>query len=313
MATQRGGVASMDAAVPSFPLRPTGLSERAGTPVNAMSVDVEEHFQVQAMAGCIARQDWDGRASRVELSTNRVLDLFEAHGAKATFFTLGWIAERHPSLVRRIVADGHELASHGYEHIRVDTQTPAQFRADVRRTKAILEDTAGVAVHGYRAATFSIGRNNLWAFSVLAEEGYNYSSSINPIRHDLYGMDEAPRFPFYPNGEGGMVEVPITTLRAGGRNWPCGGGGFFRLLPYPISRWAISHVNRTERKPTMFYFHPWEVDAQQPREPNLPFKSRFRHYLNLDAMQARLTRLLNDFAWDRVDRVFVSSEASPRS
>ncbi|TAL01734.1 MAG: DUF3473 domain-containing protein [Rhodospirillaceae bacterium] len=278
--------------------------------INAMSVDVEEYFQVQALSGHVGRADWDQRGSRVELSTNRVLDLFATHGAKATFFTLGWVAERHPALVRRIVADGHELASHGYEHIRVDTQTPAQFRVDVRRTKAILEDTAGAPVRGYRAATFSIGRNNLWAFPVLAEEGYTYSSSINPIRHDLYGMDEAPRFPFYPDGANGVVEVPITTLRAGGRNWPCGGGGFFRLLPYALSRWAIARVNATEGKPTMFYFHPWEVDADQPRVPNLPFKSRFRHYHNLERMQVRLAQLLTDFAWDRVDRVFVSPTPS---
>jgi polysaccharide deacetylase family protein (PEP-CTERM system associated) len=258
------------------------------------------------MERTVKRQDWNRRMSRVEASTNRILDLFAAHGAKATFFTLGWVAERHPSLVRRIVAEGHELASHGYEHIRVDTQTPAEFRADVARTKAILEDLGGVQVKGYRAATFSIGRKNMWAFNELAEAGYTYSSSINPIRHDLYGMTEAPRIPFLPAGVGGVTEFPITTLRLGERNLPCGGGGFFRLLPYWISRWAISTVNAKDAMPTIFYFHPWEVDPEQPREPGLSAKSRLRHYLNLSRMEKRLTRLVQDFAWDRMDHVFTA-------
>jgi polysaccharide deacetylase family protein (PEP-CTERM system associated) len=286
-----------------FTLKPAALTHRNGRAVNAMSVDVEEHFQVQAMERTVKRGDWDRRASRVEASTNRILDLFAAHGAKATFFTLGWVAERHPLLIRRIVADGHELASHGYQHIRVDTQTPAEFRADICRTKVILEDIGGVPVKGYRAATFSIGRKNMWAFDELAAAGYTYSSSINPIRHDLYGMSEAPRGPFLPNGTG-ITELPITTLRLGERNLPCGGGGFFRLLPYRISRWAISTVNAKDAMPTIFYFHPWEVDPQQPREPGLSAKSRFRHYLNLGRMERRLTQLVRDFAWDRMDHVF---------
>jgi polysaccharide deacetylase family protein (PEP-CTERM system associated) len=289
-----------------FKLRPVGLTHRNGRAVNAMSVDVEEHFQVQAMAQRVGRHDWDARVSRVEASTNRILDLFAAHGAKATFFTLGWVAERHAALIRRIVADGHELASHGYEHIRVDKQTPDEFRADISRTKAILEDIGGVRVKGYRAATFSIGRKNMWAFDVLAEAGYTYSSSINPIRHDLYGMDEAPRGPFLPNGENGVVEFPITTLRMGQRNLPAGGGGFFRLLPYAVSRWAIRTVNAKDAMPTIFYFHPWEVDPLQPREPGLSLKSRFRHYVNLSRMERRLTQLVQDFAWDRMDNVFAA-------
>jgi polysaccharide deacetylase family protein (PEP-CTERM system associated) len=289
-----------------FTLKPVKLTHRDGRAVNAMSVDVEEHFQVQAMERTVKRQDWNRRASRVDSSTNRILDLFAANGAKATFFTLGWVAERHPSLVRRIVAEGHELASHGYEHIRVDAQTPAEFRADVARTKGILEDLGGVEVKGYRAATFSIGRKNMWAFDELAEAGYTYSSSINPIRHDLYGMTEAPRGPFLPAGVGGVTEFPITTLRLGQRNFPCGGGGFFRLLPYAVSRWAISRVNAKDAMPTIFYFHPWEVDPEQPREPGLSAKSRFRHYLNLDRMEQRLARLVRDFAWDRMDHVFAA-------
>ena len=289
-----------------FILKPVSLTRRDGRAVNAMSVDVEEHFQVQAMERTVKREDWDRRTSRVERSTNRILDLFAAHGAKATFFTLGWVAERHPRLIRRIVSEGHELASHGYQHARVDTQTPAEFRADIARTKAVLEDVGGVRLKGYRAATFSIGRKNMWAFNELAETGYTYSSSINPIRHDLYGMEEAPRIPFMPNGPDGIIEFPITTLRLKRRNLPCGGGGFFRLLPYRISRWAIATVNRTDAMPTIFYFHPWEIDADQPREPGLPFKSRFRHYLNLSRMERRLTRLLQDFSWDRMDHVFAA-------
>jgi polysaccharide deacetylase family protein (PEP-CTERM system associated) len=289
-----------------FILKPAPLDRRGGRAVNAMSVDVEEHFQVQAMERTVSRDDWDKRTSRVEASTNRILDLFAVHGAQATFFTLGWVAERHPSLIRRIVAEGHELASHGYEHFRVDAQTPAAFRADIARTKSILEQIGGVAVKGYRAATFSIGRKNMWAFDELAEAGYTYSSSINPIRHDLYGMDEAPRVPFMPNGADGIIELPITTLRVGERNLPCGGGGFFRLLPYAVSRWAISRVNAKDAMPTIFYFHPWEVDPDQPREPGLSAKSRFRHYLNLGRMERRLSKLLQDFAWDRMDHVFTA-------
>lgn len=284
--------------------KPFALQQRGGKAVNAMSVDVEEHFQVQSMAGCISRADWDAKPSRVSDSTNRVLDLFAGHGAKATFFVLGWVAERHKPLIRRIVEEGHELASHGYEHARADSQTPAQFRADVARTKALLEDIGGAPVTGYRAATFSIGPRNPWAFAALAEAGYSYSSSVNPIRHDNYGAPAAPRVPFHPAAAPVLSEYPITTLRFAGRNWPCGGGGFFRLFPYALSRWAIGRVNAEDRLPGIFYFHPWEVDPGQPREPGLSAKSRFRHYLNLGRMEHRLARLLDDFAWDRIDRVF---------
>ena len=282
---------------PFFPLR------RDGRVVNAMSVDVEEHFQVQALANQVRRGDWEHRESRVERSTDRVLDLFATAGVKSTFFVLGWVAERHPALIQRIVRAGHELASHGYDHTRVNRQTPEQFRADVRKTKKILEDAGGVAIHGFRAATFSIDRNSFWAFPILTEEGYTYSSSINPITHDLYGIPDAPRRPFYPLGRG-IVEYPIATVRVADRNWPCGGGGFFRILPYTFSRWAIGRMNQRDGLAAAFYFHPWEVDPDQPREPGLSAKSRLRHYLNLGRMADRLTRLLKDFAWDRVDRVF---------
>jgi polysaccharide deacetylase family protein (PEP-CTERM system associated) len=301
----------MDAVALPFVPTPTPLPIRNGRPVNAMSVDVEEHFQVQALSGQVPRAAWEHKTSRVEDSTGRVLDLFAAHGIAATFFTLGWVAERHPTLIRRIVAEGHELASHGYEHARADSQSPQAFHADVSRTKKILEDLGGVAVRGYRAATFSIGRQNLWAFDELAKAGYSYSSSVNPIRHDLYGMEEAPRFPFRPRAGSDLIEVPISTFRARDRNYPCGGGGFFRLLPYAYSRWAIARVNRADRWPTVFYFHPWEIDADQPREPGLPLKSRLRHYVNLERMQGRLERLLTDFAWDRMDRIFLPAGNTP--
>jgi polysaccharide deacetylase family protein (PEP-CTERM system associated) len=293
------------------PPRPAGHRPPAGTAAaparirNAMTVDVEDYFQVQAFASCVDRSSWDGRPRRVEQNTDRILALFGEAGVVATFFTLGWIAERHPGLVRRIVAQGHELASHGYAHVPVHEQTPEAFRADVRRTKALLEDVGGVPVRGYRAASFSIGARTLWALDLLAEEGYDYSSSIYPVVHDLYGMPEAPRFACRLGG-GKLLELPMTTLSFAGRNFPCSGGGFFRLLPYAVSRWALRQVNRRDRQPGIFYFHPWELDADQPRFAEAPLKSRFRHYLNLRRMEARLRQLLGDFHWGRMDHVFLS-------
>jgi polysaccharide deacetylase family protein (PEP-CTERM system associated) len=270
---------------------------------NAMTVDVEDYFQVQAFAHCIDRKDWDAFPARVDLNTNRILDQFSAHGVKATFFTLGWVAERFPGLIRRIVADGHELASHGWDHTRVDAQAPEIFRADIRRTRGLLEDIGGVRVSGYRAATFSIGARTLWAFPILRQEGYVYSSSINPIRHDLYGMPDAPRVPFRPDGDG-VMEIPMTTVRLMGRNWPCSGGGYFRLLPTALYRAGLRRVNRRDGQPGIFYFHPWEVDPGQPRVDNAGWKSRLRHYTNLSRMAGDLDDLLRDFAWDRMDRVY---------
>jgi polysaccharide deacetylase family protein (PEP-CTERM system associated) len=271
--------------------------------VNAMTCDVEDYFQVQALSEAIRRSDWDRLPPRVEQNTNRVLDLFAEYGIKATFFTLGWVAERHPPLIRRIVDDGHELASHGWAHFRADQQSPDVFRADIRRTKALLEDTGCTAVTGYRAASFSIGSGNLWALDILAEEGYTYSSSIYPVRHDIYGMPNAPRFPYKPLAGGAFREFPITTISVFGRNWPSGGGGYFRLLPYALSQWTIRKVNSADRRPAIFYFHPWEIDPGQPRQQGLSWKSRFRHYTNLARMEAKLRKLVQDFAWDRMDRV----------
>ncbi len=272
---------------------------------NAMSVDVEDYFQVQAFAGVVKPSDWDGFASRVEANTDRILDQFARAGAKATFFTLGWVAERHPALIRRIVAAGHELASHGHGHQPVHAIGAAAFRADIARARAVLEDAGGVAVAGYRAPTFSMGSRTPWAYAALEETGHRYSSSIFPIRHDLYGEPDAPRFAFRPPGTT-IVELPMTTVRLAGRNLPSAGGGWFRLLPYPLFRRFLRRVNAADRSPGIFYFHPWEVDPGQPRIAGIGRRARFRHYLNLDAMSGRLDRLLADFAWDRMDRVFAA-------
>ncbi len=272
-----------------------------------MTVDVEDYFQVSAFEQHISREDWERLPCRVEANVDRVLGLFSAHDVRATFFMLGWIGERYPNLVKRIVDAGHELASHGYAHVRVNQQTANEFRADVRRTKSLLEDLSGQAVNGYRAASYSIDADNLWALDVLLETGYRYSSSIYPIRHDLYGMPDAPRFAFYHQG-GELLEIPVTTVRVFGKNLPCGGGGYFRLLPYRLSKWAIKRVNTKDKRPGLFYFHPWELDPAQPRQSGLPVRTRFRHYLNLGRMEGRLGRLLEDFGWDRMDRVFLDGE-----
>jgi polysaccharide deacetylase family protein (PEP-CTERM system associated) len=268
-----------------------------------MTVDVEDYFQVQAFAHCIPRATWEITPSRVEANVDRILALFDRADVRGTFFTLGWIAERHPGMVRRIVAAGHELASHGWDHTKADAQDPVTFRADISRTRAVLEDLGGVPVTGYRAATFSIGARNQWAFAELAAAGYRYSSSVNPIRHDLYGMPDAPRVPYQPAGSG-LWEFPMTTLRLFGRNWPCSGGGYFRLLPTAVYRTGLAHLNRREAMPGIFYFHPWEVDPGQPRIAGCGWKSRFRHYTNLGRMEADLAAILRRFAWDRMDAVF---------
>jgi len=272
--------------------------------VNAMSVDVEDYFQVSAFESTVARSNWDNITHRVADNTNKILDQFADNNVRATFFMLGWVAQRYPDLVKRIVTDGHELASHGYEHIRVTKQTPKEFQLDVIKTKKLLEDISGVEVKGYRAASYSIGEDNLWAIDELAKAGYRYSSSIYPIRHDLYGMPDAPRFVFQHKSSQ-LLEVPITTVQLAGKILPCGGGGFFRLFPYAYSKWAINRVNTNDKQPAVFYFHPWEIDTEQPRLHDAPLKSRFRHYLNLNKMEGRLQKLMHDFAWDRMDKIFL--------
>jgi len=280
-------------------------------PVNAMTVDVEDYFQVSAFEPYVSREQWDSEESRVEANMHRILDLFGEQQVRATFFTLGWIAERHPQLIRRLVDEGHELASHGWSHVRVTQQSPEDFRADISRTKALLEDVGGVEVKGYRAASYSIGASNLWALEELQGAGYRYSSSIFPIQHDLYGMPEAPRFGFRPHGDE-FMEFPVTTVRLGGRNLPCSGGGWFRLLPYVMTRWALRRVNQQEGQGAIFYFHPWEIDPDQPRRDGLDGRTRFRHYLNLSRTEARLTRLLQDFEWGRMDEVFYAPSQEQR-
>jgi polysaccharide deacetylase family protein (PEP-CTERM system associated) len=276
---------------------------------NAMTIDVEDYFQVSAFAPHIPRESWPSMTCRVERNVERILALLRERDVKATFFTLGWIAERYPQVVRAIVDEGHELASHGYGHLRASDQSAEEFRDDITRSKAVLEDISGQQVLGYRAPSFSIGTGNLWALDMLRNVGYRYSSSIYPIQHDHYGMPDAPRFAFYPNGEDGLLEVPITTVRMMDRNLPAGGGGYFRFFPYAVSRWFLNKVNRDDRQSGIFYFHPWEIDPGQPRQQGVGFKTKFRHYVNLDRMETRLRALTRDFAWDRMDRIFLHKKS----
>lgn len=278
--------------------------------VNAMTIDVEDWFQVSAMAPYIARTAWNDCDCRVEANVDRLLALLDRHDTRATFFTLGWVAERYPALVRRIVEQGHELASHGYGHQRASELTPAQLREDLTRAKGLLEDIGGVPVRGYRAPSFSIGHGNLWAFDVLRETGHVYSSSIYPIRHDHYGMPDAPRFAH--RRDNGLLEVPVTTVRVGSRNLPSSGGGWFRLFPYALTQWMIRRVNREDTQPAIFYFHPWEIDHGQPRVPGIDLKTRFRHYVNIARTEQRLDALLGDFRWGRMDDIFLGQAARMR-
>jgi polysaccharide deacetylase family protein (PEP-CTERM system associated) len=271
--------------------------------LNALSVDVEEWFQVGAFEGVISRADWDGFAPRVERNVEAVLELFDEAGVKATFFTLGWIAQRHPALIRRIAEAGHELGSHGWDHARVFTLTAEAFRADLERARAAIEDAGGRSPLGYRAPSFSIDARTPWAHPILAEQGYSYSSSVAPIRHDHYGWPEAPRFAYRPLPDSGLIELPVTTVELAGRRLAAGGGGFFRLLPYGFSSWAVGRVNRQERRPAVFYFHPWEIDPGQPRVAGAPLKSRLRHYSRLSAMRPKLLNLLKSHRWGRTDEV----------
>jgi len=275
---------------------------------NALSVDVEDWFQVGAFETVIARDSWESLEGRVERNTDAVLALFDEAGVKATFFTLGWVAQRHPALIRRIAAAGHELASHGWDHKRVFTLTEAEFRADIGRAREAIEQASGERVRGYRAPSFSIDARTPWAHPVLAEEGYAYSSSVAPIRHDHYGWREAPRFAWRPVAGAKLIELPVTTVELAGRRFAAGGGGFFRMLPYALSDWAVARVNREER-PAIFYFHPWEVDPDQPRVGNAPLKSKLRHYTNLSRMRSKLLKLMKAHAWGRTDAVAAAEQA----
>ena len=274
---------------------------------NAMTIDVEDYFQVSAFARHIQREDWPTISCRVERNVERILDLLARAGVHATFFTLGWIAQRYPAMVRRIVAGGHELASHGYAHLRASDQSADEFAHDINSSKHILEQISGQIVRGYRAPSFSIGAANLWTLDTLLAAGYRYSSSIYPIRHDHYGMPEAPRFAFYPNGAHGLLELPISTVRLLRRNLPAGGGGYFRFFPYALSRSLLRRINSHDGQAGIFYFHPWELDTEQPRQHGIGFKTHFRHYVNLHRMEARIAALTRDFHWDRMDRIFLES------
>jgi polysaccharide deacetylase family protein (PEP-CTERM system associated) len=277
--------------------------------LNALSVDVEDWFQVGAFETVIAREAWDQLPQRVERNSEAVLDLFDRAGVKATFFTLGWVAERYPALIRRIADAGHEVASHGWDHARVHTMTSAIFRADLERARIAIEDACGQSPAGYRAPSFSIDKRTPWAHQVLAEEGYAYSSSVAPVRHDHYGWPEAPRFAHRPLPDADLIELPVTTVELGGRRLAAGGGGFFRLLPFRFSSWAISRVNAGEQRPAVFYFHPWEIDPGQPRVQGAPLKSRIRHYSRLSAMESKLMRLLRTHRWGRTDAVVALERA----
>ena len=272
-----------------------------GQVVNGLSVDVEDWFQVGAFEGVIDRDDWDGLSDRVERNCAAILDMFAAAEVKATFFTLGWVAQRHGGLMRRIVDAGHELASHGWDHERVFRLDRHSFAADLERSRKVLEDAAGVRITGYRAPSFSIDSRTPWAYMALVEQGFEYSSSVAPITHDHYGWREAPRFAFKPLPWADLIEIPVTTAHFAGRRLAAGGGGFFRVLPYGFSRWAIRQVNTRDQRPAVFYFHPWEIDPGQPRVTAASLRSKVRHYTKLDAMAGKLEQLIREFAWGRMD------------
>jgi len=285
-------------------MRPAAAASR----LNAMTVDVEDYFHVSVFDKTVPRADWEALESRVVTNTERLLDLFDEYAVRSTFFVLGWVAERHPALVRSIAGRGHELASHGYAHRLVYEQTPDAFRDDVRRSKALIEDVSGRQVNGYRAPSFSVTEQSLWALDVLLEEGYRYDASIFPIRHDRYGIPGAPRWPHAMARAGGsLFEVPGSTVRLGGTNLPVAGGGYFRILPYAWTRWGIGRVNR-EGQPAVFYLHPWEIDPRQPRLP-AGLLGRFRHYRNLHLTEARLRSLMRDFSFGPLEAVLAGCAA----
>jgi polysaccharide deacetylase family protein (PEP-CTERM system associated) len=267
-------------------------------------VDVEDYFHVAALSEAIAREDWDAMDSRVDANTRRLLDVFDQTETRATFFTLGWVAEHHAGLVREIQRRGHEVACHGYSHKLVYQQTAKEFREETLRAKCLLEDITGASVDGYRAASYSITPQSLWALDILSEAGFLYDSSIFPVRHDLYGMPGAQRFPHRLRTEGGaeIIEFPPSTARLLGQIIPAAGGGYFRLYPYALSRWLMRRLNHSEGQPAVFYLHPWEVDPGQP-QVNVSWRSRFRHYNNLENCEARLDRLLSDFRFSTVKGV----------
>ena len=273
---------------------------------NALTVDVEDYFQVSAFSKIIKKSDWNKIECRIEKNIDRILDILNSKEIKATFFTLGWIAEKYPSTILKIVSQGHEIASHGYDHDKVTEISKNDFYQDVYRAKNVLEDIAAKEIIGYRAPSFSINKKNLWALEILSKTGHRYSSSIYPVKHDHYGFPESPRFPYMFQNE--ILEIPMTTVRFFDRNFPASGGGYFRLLPYPLSKWMINYVNTVEKKPVIFYFHPWEIDTSQPKIKGLNIKNKFRHYTNIKNMENKIISLTNDFNWDRVDNIFIKNK-----
>ena len=275
--------------------------------INALTIDLEDYFQVEAFASRINYNDWDNYPCHIEKNTKKILDILDFYQVKATFFCLGWIAKRYPLLIKTIAQKGHEIASHGYAHKPIYKQSPKEFREDIKRTKNILEDIIGKPVFGYRAPTYSITQKTLWALEILAEEGYKYDSSIFPIKHDLYGIPNAPRFPFVITFQRSNVqtffEFPLTTLRILNINIPIAGGGYFRLFPYVFIKNALKYINIKEKKPFIFYLHPWELDPNQPRINHIPWRSRFRHYVNLHKTEKKLKKLLSDFKFNTVLKI----------
>ncbi len=276
--------------------------------INAMTVDVEDYFHVSAFEDTIKESDWHNLPLRVERNTYRLLELFEKYNVKSTFFTLGWVAQRCPNLIKAIVDQGHELASHGFSHQRATEMTKEEFFADVEQSKNILEELSGKEVIGYRAPSFSINDTNTWIYDVLIELGFLYSSSTYPINHDLYGVPNWPRFPYQRDEStesNKLIEIPIPTIRKNNVNTGIGGGGYFRLYPYWLSKKRIDKFHQQEQKPYSFYFHPWEIDPEQPKVKEASLKSKFRHYVNLSKMEGKLEQLLKDYQWDTMKSVYL--------
>lgn len=278
--------------------------------INAMTVDVEDYFHVSAFENVIKTHDWDNLPLRVEHNTNRLLELFDQHNVKSTFFVLGWVAKRCPELIKSIVEQGHELASHGLSHQRAIGMTAEQFKEDVSSSKSILEDISGCQIKGYRAPSFSVNDSNVWVYEILSDLGFTYSSSTYPIEHDLYGVPEWPRFPY--ERKEGITEIPIPTIRNNDRNVGIGGGGYFRLYPYWLSKRRINKFHQNEKQPYSFYFHPWEIDPEQPKISAAPLKSKLRHYLNLSSMEGKLLKLLKDYKWDTMENVYLKTTVNKK-
>jgi len=290
---------------------------------NFLTIDVEDYFQVSAFENVSPPETWGGRECRVERNTELILEILDERNVTATFFILGWIAKRYPELIRSIASRGHEIASHGFGHQRICNIDRRTFREDIRRSKSLLEEITGDQVYGYRAPSYSISQKTEWAFDELCEADYQYDSSIFPIRHDLYGIPDWSRFAGYAVKEEdgcwrssdcasanrpSLQELPITTLRIFKRNFPIAGGGYFRLLPYAVTNWGLKKINQQDRRPFIFYLHPWELDPQQPRMKNISLKSRFRHYLNLERTENRFRTLLDDFKFTSIHRGICSSQ-----